>query len=263
MPNALKSVALVCGALAILTVVRPDAKIEGMAWALGWLAVGLLATCFAARRPPDFIKGSRRLVRQLRQKTSRHRAAMVLALVLSLSGAFAAGFWTNTPSTHSAPAHSASAPPSPEPLRPKPALAGPAAQPPKAANERALAMHDEVLAAVEMWRQAWATQNTDRYLAAYSSEFTPAGGVTLVAWRAQRLSRIGKAQDIKLSLEQLEVQVLGNQSTVRFYQFYNAVHVQDTMRKLLRLERSGGHWHIIEESLDVASTAANRVQDAS
>lgn len=267
MSYALKTVPLSFGAMAALSLLLVDSKTEGMALAGGLLMVGLQATLFAAdpSLPLGLIEKCRNGLRVFHALLSKNRSAIVLALVLPLSVAFAAVSWVDTTTTAGldAPATQASdLTMAAQPLRPNPAMNAAAAPPAHAMplvagnSEDPIAIKAQVLGAVETWREAWATQNIDSYLAAYSPAFSPANGSTRADWRAQRLSRIAQARDIQLVLAKLVVQINGDQSTVRFQQRYIAAHVNDTMQKVLRLVRSEGQWEIIEEAADLSDTPA-------
>jgi tetratricopeptide (TPR) repeat protein len=140
-----------------------------------------------------------------------------------------------------APAPVAAAPKAPE-AAPAPAPA-PA---PAAANTAANA---EVESAVRAWASAWASQDMDRYLAAYGSEFTPAGGQSRKNWEEDRRARIVGKSSISVNIENLAIKVDGQNATAKFRQIYRADNLNVSSRKTLEMQRSGNQWHIRKESV--------------
>ncbi|WP_019656189.1 nuclear transport factor 2 family protein [Variovorax atrisoli] len=140
-----------------------------------------------------------------------------------------------------APAPVAAAPKAPE-AAPAPAPA-PA---PAAVNASANA---EVESAVRAWASAWASQDMDRYLAAYGSDFTPAGGQSRKSWEEDRRARIVGKSSISVNIENLAIKVDGQNATAKFRQIYRADNLNVSSRKTLEMQRSGNQWHIRKESV--------------
>lgn len=110
----------------------------------------------------------------------------------------------------------------------------------------------EITAAMEAWRSAWAARDVPRYLAAYAADFRPAEGTSHEAWVAQRKDRLRSARGLRVQVEQLEVSVDGDRATARFQQRYRAGALDDQVRKRLVFVRGADGWKIAEESVESA-----------
>jgi len=139
-----------------------------------------------------------------------------------------------------APAPVAAAPKAPE------AAPAPAPAPAPAAST---ASNAEVESAVRAWASAWASQDMDRYLAAYGSDFTPGGGQSRKNWEQDRRARIVGKSSISVNIENLVIKVDGDNATAKFRQIYRADNLNVSSRKTLDMQRSGNQWHIRKESV--------------
>ncbi|WP_447780060.1 tetratricopeptide repeat protein [Variovorax boronicumulans] len=140
-----------------------------------------------------------------------------------------------------APPVKVAAAPAPVAKTPEPAPApAPAAAPASTA---------EIESVVRGWASAWASQDMDRYLAAYGSDFSPAGGQSRKAWEEDRRARIVGKSSISVNLENLAIKVDGQTATAKFRQVYRADNLNIASRKTLELQRSGNQWHIRKESV--------------
>lgn len=110
---------------------------------------------------------------------------------------------------------------------------------------------DEVLAAVERWRQAWSARDMVSYFAAYVPGYAPAGQAGgHAAWVKQRTARIQGKSQIEVKLENITVLSLEDQEArVRFHQRYQAPGLKSSSHKELELRRSNGQWQISAERL--------------
>lgn len=106
-----------------------------------------------------------------------------------------------------------------------------------------------VQAVVLAWAKAWAQQDMDAYLAAYSPRFGPADGSSLAAWTQSRRQRIEGKGAISVSLSDLQVAVQGEQATARFVQAYAAGALKSNARKTLVLHADKGQWRIVSETV--------------
>lgn len=137
-----------------------------------------------------------------------------------------------------APAVAAAPAPAPAAAAPAPAAATPAA------------VHDAVVKALDGWALAWSNRNVDGYLAAYSPEFKPDGGLGFAEWQAQRRVRIGKAKSIAVAVIDPDVQTIdANRVRVSFTQDYQSDTISDKVVKVVELTQSNGSWKITRESI--------------
>lgn len=118
----------------------------------------------------------------------------------------------------------------------------PAAKPAAAENAE-----EGVQLAVKHWAEAWAARDVEKYLASYATSFKPAG-MSRAKWEAQRKERIGKAGSIAVEVSDLQIKLRDDsRASATFKQAYRSDTHQDTMRKTLKLEKSGDAWLIIAE----------------
>ncbi|MDN6884908.1 tetratricopeptide repeat protein [Variovorax sp. CAN2819] len=159
------------------------------------------------------------------------------------------------PVAKAAPAPAPAAPPPPAKVAaaPAPVAAAPkapeAAPAPAPAPAASTAANAEVESAVRAWASAWASQDMDRYLAAYGSDFTPAGGKSRKSWEEDRRARIVGKSNISVNIENLVIKVDGQNATAKFRQIYRADNLNVSSRKTLEMQRSGNQWHIRKESV--------------
>ncbi|GAB6060386.1 nuclear transport factor 2 family protein [Desulfonatronum parangueonense] len=103
---------------------------------------------------------------------------------------------------------------------------------------------------VQDWAKAWADQNVQAYLSFYSDEFKPERGLSLSQWREQRRTRVAAPQFIQVSLSNIVVTVLDENSVqVRFAQRYRSNVINDQVPKELQLRKENGQWRIVRERL--------------
>lgn len=168
---------------------------------------------------------------------------------LSLLGELTAGGpGGNRPAAVAASAPSpASVPPAAPVATPAPAAAAAPAAP---AAPVAAAANDPVIKALDAWAAAWSSRDVDAYLAAYSPDFKPDGGLALGEWREQRRVRIGKAKSIAVAVLNPEITQLDAQRvSVSFTQDYTSDTIADKVTKVIELVQAGGSWKITRESL--------------
>lgn len=104
-----------------------------------------------------------------------------------------------------------------------------------------------VQAAVNQWAEAWAARDVERYLAAYADSFKPAG-MSRARWEAQRKERIGSAQSIEVKVSELKIVLRDDtHASATFRQDYRSDAYGDSMRKTLKLEKTGDAWLIVAE----------------
>lgn len=181
------------------------------------------------------------------------RAAPKLAMIRKLIST--KGPMVPAESGRAAEAAAPEAPPASPPVAlPVPAVAAVAAAEPAEARpasraERGQAMQSEaaVRAAVEAWAAAWSRRDVDAYLAAYTPDHA-ADGMDRAAWEASRRERIEGKKSISVKLDQLKVQVRGDQATVSFRQEYAADTLRVKSRKQLKLVLVDGAWRIQRET---------------
>ncbi|GAA5167218.1 L,D-transpeptidase Cds6 family protein [Viridibacterium curvum] len=107
----------------------------------------------------------------------------------------------------------------------------------------------EIEETVRSWALAWERSDVQRYLAYYAADFVPPRGLSLEAWRAQRVSRVREGQRV-IMLRDLSIISAGTAAEARFTQHYVGKQLLGTSQKRLLLVKRGGEWKIREEQVD-------------
>lgn len=106
----------------------------------------------------------------------------------------------------------------------------------------------EINFAIDQWKNAWQSGQTDRYLEMYSNEFTPANGQSLSNWKQQRSLRVTPNKKIQLELSKFDVSFISNTKVrVNFDQFYVSSNYSDVTRKELVFIKQQDQWKIQSE----------------
>jgi len=140
--------------------------------------------------------------------------------------------------------------PKPEKTKPEPVLAKLDPQP-TAILEPPYDMEaarKKVEAAVNGWANAWSAKDVDSYVKSYSSKFVPPYGLSRAEWQAQRHVRLNKPKFIKVTLNNLKVEMLNKDlALARFDQTYQSDNYQDQVNKRLLMNNANGTWMISKE----------------
>ncbi|THT95969.1 tetratricopeptide repeat protein [Lampropedia puyangensis] len=103
-------------------------------------------------------------------------------------------------------------------------------------------------AAVKEWADAWASQNMERYFAAYSTHFKPADGSSFSQWKEQRTQRIVGRPTISVQVRNLKTSAItADSATVQFRQTYSSGAFKASTQKTLRMQKEAGKWRIVHE----------------
>lgn len=121
-------------------------------------------------------------------------------------------------------------------------------EPEKVASKPDTSERDAVIAQVNGWAKAWASQNVDAYLGYYSQQFEPPKGATRKAWADERRARIEGKGRIRVEISAPEVTVNGNTAKVTFRQTYESDRLTARSRKTLTMVKNGGKWQIKQEA---------------
>lgn len=107
----------------------------------------------------------------------------------------------------------------------------------------------EVSYMVERWREAWSSGDLNRYLLSYSSNFKPENDLSFRQWQAERQSRVSPEKDIVIELDDFDVVMLEQLSSVvvEFNQHYQTGNYVENSRKRLSLAKEQGAWKIMAE----------------
>ena len=122
-----------------------------------------------------------------------------------------------------------------------PAPAPPAAEP--------AASREAVRRAVDLWATAWSAQDVDAYLACYADDFSSSSSLSRSQWAAQRRERLAAPRFIKVEIADFNVAMLGgDHAQATFLQGYQSDSINDRIRKMLLLKKSGDRWLITQET---------------
>lgn len=101
---------------------------------------------------------------------------------------------------------------------------------------------------VQAWRAAWASRDTDAYLAFYAADFQGAAD-TPEEWRANRKRIIGQAKSIDIQIGDTKIDVKGDDlATLTFPLDYVSNRFEDHGIKVLELRHRDGKWLIEGET---------------
>nr|MBV6629352.1 tetratricopeptide repeat protein [Oceanococcus sp. HetDA_MAG_MS8] len=107
-----------------------------------------------------------------------------------------------------------------------------------------------VLDALQEWAAAWSSQDVNRYLASYSADFDPGGGLSLNTWKQQRRARLAAPTSISVQIINPQVRDLGGDTVqVQFVQVYQSNSYADQVNKVMDLRMENGAWRIVEEDV--------------
>lgn len=148
----------------------------------------------------------------------------------------------NIPAAPALPAPPVSAPPVSAAPAPAPGAATPAAPSPASSGE-------SVELTLQKWASAWSRKDVDGYLQHYAADFRPGNGISHEVWISQRRQRLGRPEEISVSLEGLSVTTDGGKASARFTQIYRAGPQTLREAKTLELVLQGGQWRISQERL--------------
>lgn len=174
------------------------------------------------------------------------RAQNKLALIKDL---FSTGARTNVAANTETPTRPIR--PADTKTEPKPAPVAAPAPKPEPAPTVDVAQNQEaaISAAVETWRNAWASQDVDQYLASYADSFTPAKGRSRKSWEKFRRGRVSAPAGITLNVNNPSIEMVDDSNAkVSFKQFYQAkgrraIHTNKT----LVMKKVGDAWLIDQE----------------
>jgi ketosteroid isomerase-like protein len=117
------------------------------------------------------------------------------------------------------------------------------------AAQEAAAERSAVMSTVTAWAHAWSERDVPGYLAHYAPDFEPGKGLTRKAWAEERHARISGKGRIEVRIEKPQIEVDGNNATVRFHQVYVSDRLSASSRKTLLLSRQrNGKWQIRRET---------------
>ena len=105
--------------------------------------------------------------------------------------------------------------------------------------------------AVIAWKRAWESSDVEAYLNHYAADFKPDDGSSLQQWKAVRSDRLNGAENIRISLSNLDIQLeSANAAKVAFDQEYQSNSFTDNTHKVLLVRQQEGAWKIAREIAD-------------
>jgi hypothetical protein len=134
----------------------------------------------------------------------------------------------------------------PKPEEPEPEAAESAPEALVSANEPVPPPQATSVAAagtmLSTWIADWQAKDTDRYLRHYDAGFEPADGNSRDSWEQQRRGSIGRAEEIRISYDSLEVIAEDDSSlTLQFWLHYSASnYADDTLKELVLIKAGDG-----------------------
>lgn len=118
-----------------------------------------------------------------------------------------------------------------------------------AAQERSVVPTPEsqLRQALESWKDAWQARDYDAYTAAYADSFIPQNFSSKRAWLQDRKTRLSNADKLQIQLENIHIEISGEDAEARFRQTYQSAGYSDVVNKNLQLQNIGGRWLITRE----------------
>jgi adhesin transport system outer membrane protein len=105
-----------------------------------------------------------------------------------------------------------------------------------------------VKAALDSWAAAWSSRTVEAYLASYSPAFVARGGLPRTAWEQQRTQRLRQPEWIRISMDDLMIQMAGDtRAHVTFMLDYASNRITEKTPKILDLVLENGAWKIVKE----------------
>ena len=102
--------------------------------------------------------------------------------------------------------------------------------------------------ALDGWRQAWESRDTERYLKFYAPQFHASIDATHEKWLVRRRLRIGEKKRISVGISDLRLTFRdATHATTIFHQKYGSDIYNDVVLKTLNWEFIDGVWHITME----------------
>ena len=109
----------------------------------------------------------------------------------------------------------------------------------------------QVFDALNVWINAWAKQDVDKYLAMYSPDFEPTNRKSRVEWEKQRRVRIMNRAQIRIDAVDVVLEVGSSTAVVAtFQQHYRADVLNEISNKMLvfiRDSEKSEQWRIVDE----------------
>ena len=106
----------------------------------------------------------------------------------------------------------------------------------------------EVIKTLHEWADVWSSQNVERYLAFYASDFKTPNGENRNDWEAAAKARIGTPKYIEINISNEKVSFPNdNHAFVTFHQSYRSDYLSSSFDKFILLVKQNDKWLIQEE----------------
>ncbi|MBI4665064.1 MAG: nuclear transport factor 2 family protein [Nitrospinae bacterium] len=103
-----------------------------------------------------------------------------------------------------------------------------------------------VMASLIGWKDGWSARDFGRYSFHYAETFQ-GDGLGRAEWLAEKQKKISKAKDIKISISDVEIDVIGETAHVRFIQRYSSGRHTDSGLKNMTMVKTHDGWKIESE----------------
>ena len=112
-------------------------------------------------------------------------------------------------------------------------------------------IHQSVLG----WAEAWTSQDIRSYFGFYGPDFQTSSGKDRLTWERERATRISKPRYIRIRINELDIELLGEaDAVVHFQQVYKSNSYQEASKKILRLRLYHNGWRIASEEVATDDT---------
>jgi tetratricopeptide (TPR) repeat protein len=108
-------------------------------------------------------------------------------------------------------------------------------------------INEKIFVMIDNWKNAWMSQDFDKYIGYYSDNFKNNKGMDLEKWKQFRKPRIINKPSINLKLENIEISKNKNLYSVSFTQIYQSGDIDSTTKKTLLIELMDDQLKIVNE----------------
>ncbi|MBI5186381.1 MAG: hypothetical protein HZA01_11725 [Nitrospinae bacterium] len=113
-----------------------------------------------------------------------------------------------------------------------------------------------ILESIESWRLAWQEKDVERYGNFYDESFIQ-DGQDKKAWLLSKKEKFARAEGISIKTENIQVDINGNQASVKFIQDYQSGRHNDRGIKTLTMAQTSEGWKILFEKWEALKVSVS------
>lgn len=105
---------------------------------------------------------------------------------------------------------------------------------------------ESVKAAIENWRKAWESKNSEIYLQSYATDYK-LQGMTGEQWKLKQLEKMLVKEKTLVTISNIAISAQSKGMLAVFIQKYQVNEHEESVKKMLYLEQTKGQWRIVRE----------------